>query len=242
MLGAHEIQVWLGRPSACDSDERRAAALALLSPDEKERVARFRVEKDRRLALTSRALVRRTLSRCVDVPPEAWRFGTNRYGRPEIIAPATVPKLRFNAANTHGLAVCAVVWERDIGVDAEGLLPIAPLDVADTHFAPVEREALRALPPADQARRFAEIWTLKEAYIKARGLGLSLALDGFAFHLRPGEPPQLTIDAQLSDDAPSWQLALWQPTPEHCAALCVRRGAEPPLDVVERWDDGQNWK
>ena len=234
-----EIQVWLGRPAALDSDERRAAALALLSPDETERLARFRFEKDRRLALASRALVRRSLSRCVDVPPEAWRFGLNPHGRPEIIAPTIVPTLRFNASNTYGLVVCAVVWERDIGVDAEGIPPIAPLDVADTHFAPVERAALRALPPADQARRFVEIWTLKEAYVKARGLGLSLALDGFAFHLRPGEPPRLTIDVQLSDDAASWQLALFTPTPEHCAALCVRRGAEPPLDVVERWDDGQ---
>jgi 4'-phosphopantetheinyl transferase len=233
VLGAREIQVWLGRPAAFDSHE------GILSPDEKERLARFRFAKDRRLALASRALVRRSLSRCVDVPPEAWRFDLNPHGRPEIIAPATVPKLRFNASNTHGLVVCAVVWERDIGVDAEGIPPVAPLDVADTHFAPVERVALRALAPADQARRFAEIWTLKEAYIKARGLGLSLALDGFAFHLTPGESPRLTIDVRLSDDAPSWQLALFTPTPEHCAALCVRRGAEPSLDVVERWDDGQ---
>jgi 4'-phosphopantetheinyl transferase len=101
-------------------------------------------------------------------------------------------------------------------------------------FAPDERAALAALPAAAQPRRFIELWTLKEAYIKARGLGLSLPLERISLTLDDAQP-RLTLDPSLGDDAASWQLALWSPTATHAAALCVRRGDGPLLTIDSRW-------
>lgn len=237
MLGAREVAVYFARPEALAGADRRAAALASLTADERARLERFRFERDRDVALASRALQRLALSRCAPVEPTAWRFATTTHGRPEIVAPPHAPGrvIRFNVANTLGLVVCAVTIGRDVGVDVESWRDDAPYDIVDSHFASTEQAALRALPPEQHARRFTELWTLKEAYIKARGHGLALPLDRFWFDLA-GEAPRLAIDPELADDAASWQVALWSPTPRHCAALCVRRRDEPPLAIEPRWD------
>jgi 4'-phosphopantetheinyl transferase len=236
VLGTDEVQVWVARSAAMDDARRRAAAVSILAPDELARVGRFCFEKDRRLALASRALVRRVLSRCAAVTPDEWRFTTNAFGRPEIAAPLVTPRLRFSASNTDGLVMCAVVEQRDVGVDVERHRPRAPLEIAATRFAVAERAALLALPRSEQSRRFVELWTVKEAYIKARGRGMSLALDSFCVHISADTPPRVDIDVSLDDPA-SWQLALWYPTPGHCAAVCVRRHDGSDLSVTTCWDD-----
>src|SRR5690606_37373778 len=112
----------------------------------------------------------------------------------------------------------------------------APLDVADTFFAPSEVAALRALPLEQQPQRFFEYWTLKERYIKARGLGLTIPLDQFAFCMEADHPPRIEIDPRQQDDPAAWQFAHVRPTDEHLVALCVRR--LQPLDAdadVQLW-------
>jgi 4'-phosphopantetheinyl transferase len=222
------LEVSFARPEALDDPARRAAALALLTDEERERIARFHFERDQRLHLAARALLRRSLSRRAPVPPGAWRFRAGPHGRPEILAPPS--PLRFNVSHTRGLAMVAVVARRDVGVDVERIPEAAPLDVVDRCFAPPERAAVRGAPPGEQGRRFAEIWTLKEAYVKARGLGLSLDLGAFA--VDPA-PPRMVRGA----DAGEWQLELLAPTYGHRAAVCVRREAGP-LHLAVSWDDG----
>ncbi len=234
MLGPHDVVVFLGRPEALADPERRAEALATLAPEDAERLVRFHFDRDREIALASRALQRRALSLCAPVAPEAWRFVAGPHGRPEVAAPVGGERLRFNVANTAGLVMCAVTLDRELGVDVEPRRDDAPADIVDSHFAPAERAALRALATADRPVRFVELWTLKEAYLKARSVGLTVPMDRFWFELG-ATVPQLTIDPELGDDAASWQLALWAPTPEHCAALCVRRGAGPDLSIQHRW-------
>ena len=230
-LQANEVAVVFARPDSLD-DRRRADALGKLPTEDVAHVRRFRFERDRDIALASRTLQRRALSRHAPVSPELWRFDTTEHGRPEIAAPSS--DLRFNVSNTHGLVACAVTLGREVGIDVEQHRDDAPLDLVDSHFAPVERTALRALPAGDRARRFLELWTLKEAYIKARGLGLALPLDRFWFDL-DGPTPRLSIAPELEDDASTWQLALWRPTPTHYAALCVRN-TNTPLAIDSEWD------
>ena len=110
----------------------------------------------------------------------------------------------------------------------------APAALIERCLGPDERTALASLPTAAQSRRFVELWTLKEAYIKARGLGLSLPLERIGLTLDDGVP-RLALDPSLDDDAASWQLALWSPNVPHAAALCVRRGGGPPLTIDSRW-------
>lgn len=231
----HRTHVWCADPADLDDPGRYAAARALLAPDETSRLAQYHFEADRRVFLTTRALVRGVLSKYADVGPMAWRFRTNEFGRPEIAGPPAGAPLRFNVSGTRGLVVCAVARERDIGVDVEYVGRGVLLAAADIFLAPPELAALHALPAGQRHERFLTYWTLKESYVKARGLGLSLSLDRFGFVLRTDAPPGIEIDPALEDDADSWQFVRFRPTPEHVAALCARRRDGGDADTEIRW-------
>jgi 4'-phosphopantetheinyl transferase len=226
-LDSSHVEIVFARPEALDEPGRREAALSLLTAGERERLERYHFQRDRQLYLATRSLLRRSLSRAAGVPPGAWRFEAGAHGRPEIASPLS--PLRFNASHTRGLVMVAVVVGRDIGVDVECVPESAPLDVVDRSFAPAERAIVRSAPAGEQPARFAELWTLKEAYVKARGLGLSLALEGFAFQL---SPPRLVVADDLSD----WEVESHAPTPQHRAAVCVRRQTGMTLRVRASWD------
>ena len=203
----------------------------LLSPDEHERMARFVFDRDRRAFLMTRALVRSMLSRYAPVAPAEWRFIANVHGRPEILdRPKGAPDLRFNISHTDGLIACAVTIGREVGVDVEHTGRHLTHDVAGRHFAPNEVTDLRKLPADEQKKVFFDYWTLKEAYIKARGFGLALPLGDFAFKLNPPGPPAITFEPSLDDDPATWQFLQDWPTPQHRLGLAVRRdGTDLPV-------------
>jgi len=223
-LGPNEVHLWYAHPEHITDPARLASLEALLSQEERERRGRFVFERDRHTFLITRALVRTVLSRYADVPPEAWGFVPNGYGRPEIDTPRGGPPLRFNVSHTKGLVACAVALERDIGVDVEHLdRPSLGLGLAERYFAPAEVEALRRVPAEEMPRAFLDFWTLKEAYIKARGMGLALPLDGFAFHLGPGGAARITFSPRIDDDPFSWKFTRFVLKERHKVALAVRR-------------------
>lgn len=225
------MHVWLAEPEAISEPRLLAAYAALLDDGERERHQRFRFERHRRQFLVSHALVRLTLSRYAPVAPEAWSFVTNAYGRPEVREDGGA-RLRFNLSHTDGMALCAVTVGADLGADVEDAeRPGENVSLADHSFAPSEAAALRALPTPLQRERFYTYWTLKEAYIKARGAGLSLPLAHFAFHLTPGEAPRISFDSRLPDEPEAWQFVPLRPSARHLGALAVRRPRELPLTV-----------
>jgi 4'-phosphopantetheinyl transferase len=170
--------------------------------------------------------VRTVLSRYCDVPPMDWRFVRDAYGRPHVAAPHPPGLPAFNLSHTRGLVVCAVTGAPEVGVDVEHVRERSTsLSIADRYFAPAEAAALRALPPELQRERFFHYWTLKEAYIKARGKGLSIPLGDFAFELVGERGLRMRVAEPLKDDPARWRYWLCQPSPEHVAALCIR--AEP---------------
>jgi 4'-phosphopantetheinyl transferase len=204
-----------------------------MSPDEHERMARLIFERDRRRFLLTRALVRTTLSRYAHLPPSRWTFVENVHGRPEILdRPAGVPDLRFNLSHTEGLIACAVTIGREVGVDVEHIGRRLTHDVAGRFFAPSEVTHLTQLPDDEQHRVFFDYWTLKEAYIKARGFGLALPLADFAFTLAPPSPPRIAFEPALDDDPATWQFTQDWPTPHHRLAVAVRRdGRDLPVRI-----------
>jgi 4'-phosphopantetheinyl transferase len=234
-LPVNEIHLWCADPEDVRSDRAYAAALAIITAEERQRLERFVFLRDRLLYLATRALVRTVLSRYEAVAPAAWRFTISNHGRPEVSSQGERP-LRFNLSNTNGLVVCAVVRDVEVGVDVEHVgRATAHLEVAEQFFAPAEVSALRALPRHEQHRRFCDYWTLKESYIKARGLGLTLPLDQFAFVLEPDRPPRIEIHPALRDDGESWQFVQQQPTADHLVAVCVRRRDRYDAHVIVRW-------
>ncbi len=207
----------------------------LLTAAELDRVSRFRRASDRRSCLVTRILLRTTLSRYVEVAPERWRFRANAYGRPEIDSPAC--PLRFNLSHTEGLIVCLVSRERDVGVDVEATTrPHRGLEVAERYFSPREAAALRATGASVQPERFLQFWTLKESYIKARGLGLAIPLAAFTFELdqRPGSPIRLHTEPSLDDDPARWQFTLERLGAGHLVATAIEGRGGPEVAIVRR--------
>jgi len=218
---APEVDVWVVAASALDpADVARMATL--LTPEETARGARFVRGADRDAFVLTRALVRTTLSRYGSTAPADWRFVTNRYDCPFLVdAQAGAPPLQFNVSHTAGLVALAVARGPRVGLDVESVARPVLEAVPERHFAPDEVRALRALPAAHQPRVFFDYWTLKEAYIKARGMGLALPLDGFAFTLHDGAPPTIRFADGFDDLDGRWQFRQAWPTPTHRLALAV---------------------
>ena len=220
--------------------------LSWIAGSELDRYRRFRFEDDRRLFLATRVLVREVLSRYAAVHPADWQFVADRWGKPRVSQPAPRPPLHFNLANTRGLVVCGVSVAHDaIGVDAERLdRSVNYTSLAARFFAAQEADDLRALPPEQRPRRFFEYWTLKESYIKARGLGLAVPLDECAFTI-----DRETLEIPFTSaavEAGRWRFASIEAFASYLVAigadtgghaLSVRTAAFTPARARPRHDD-----
>lgn len=229
------VDIWL----VFDEELADAALLdrygSLLSPQEQAQEAALYFADDRRRYRITRALQRSALSRYAPVAPAEWTFVANEQGCPRIAAShGAAAQIAFNLSHTPGLIALAVTQGRAVGIDVENLsVRAVSTAMARRFFAPAEAAALASLAPEHWQRRFFEYWTFKESYIKARGLGLSLPLDKFSFCFAHERAVQLSVQAELGDDAARWSFAQYQPTPQHLLALCVERpgGADLPPRV-----------
>ncbi len=235
-LTSAEIHLWLAFYDEI-SEGLHSAYRQLLSATEREQETRFYFGRDSLRYLITRALVRIVLSRYVSIPPSEWIFSANAYGRPEIVnTQGRDACLSFNISHSHGLIVLGVTKQRALGVDVENFrVRRAPIEIADHYFTPKEVAALAAAPLREQQYRFFEYWTFKEAYIKARGMGLSLPLDKFWFQYSDDGEVEITIDPELADDAARWQFCQFQPAAGYLVAVCAERvGPQSPSLIVRR--------
>lgn len=220
-----DIHLWFCFHGDAGTPELTAACRALLSTDELSKQERFHFARDRYRHLLTRTLVRSVLSRYAPVAPHAWQFATNAFGRPRIDTPDVrrAVGLNFNLSHADGLVVLAVARDIELGVDTENIERKAALDAASHCFSPAEAQGLCALPSTHQAERFFELWTLKESYIKARGLGLQIPLDSFGFALDdPGTIGFALADSHMGGDAAQrWNFWQLRPSPKHLVALCA---------------------
>ena len=195
----------------------------LLAPEEREEQRRFQFEIDQHRHLVTRALVRAVLSRYVAVAPHEWAFAANAYGKPEIAnADHSARRIAFNISHTRGLILLGITSHSVIGVDVENCRARqAPLEIADQFFEPKELAELRTLPTAQQQDRFFEYWTLKESYIKARGMGLSIPLDWFGFQFSGERTVRISMRPELNDRPSRWRFWQFRPGASYLAAVCA---------------------
>jgi 4'-phosphopantetheinyl transferase len=215
-----EVHVWrahLDRPEAAIQKLRD-----LLTEDECRRADRFVFAKDRQHFTAGRGILRSLLAGYLGRDPKDLRFTYNLQGKPALSEEAGENALSFNLSHSHGLALYAVSRNRALGVDLEQIRPdFATEAIAERFFSPHETVALRTIAPPQKADAFFACWTRKEAYIKARGKGLSIPLDQFDVTLAPGEPAQLLATREDPAQASRWSLRHLPPAPGFQGALAV---------------------
>ncbi|MEO0409358.1 MAG: 4'-phosphopantetheinyl transferase superfamily protein [Cyanobacteria bacterium P01_A01_bin.135] len=235
LLPEDAVHIWIATTEDCQQPELLKRYLAVLDEQERSRYERFRFERHRQGYLIAHGLLRFCLSHYGEQQPWEWRFVTNDYGRPEIFAEGGVPPLRFNLSHTDGLAACAVTRAADVGVDVECVARSGDLAaVGELSFTAQELAQLDQLTGEAWRDRFFDLWTLKEAYAKARGMGLSLPLQQFAFGF-DGALIQFESLAQeeSAGSGADWRFGLMSPGSGHRLAVAVR-GSGPLVVQVSQ--------
>jgi 4'-phosphopantetheinyl transferase len=213
------IEISLVSPELVTDDDILREFASVLGEDEAARWRRFVFPADRHDFLVSHALVRFALSRHVDVHPAEWRFATNRFGRPEIASPAAGHGLRFSLSHTEGLIAVAVTRRRDVGIDVENATRNLAVGVVESVLTENEVRAACRLPDEQKRERFFALWTLKEAYAKARGMGVSLNFREISFDLDARPPIKVSVRSNADNDAERWHCELRRPTEGHFLAV-----------------------
>ena len=223
-LESGEVHVWLG---ALDVPAEKLQELnTLLQPDELARADRFLQAHHRVHSAAARGYLRTLLGRYLGVAPRSVELQFNSFGKPSLAGGLTAGGLRFNLSHSHGLALFAFARGRELGVDIERIRPdFASADIARRFFCVAESARLLSLPPELQPKAFFECWTRKEAYIKARGDGLSRRLDSFEVAFGPGVASSIVSAADEPDAATRWSVHDLQPADGYCGALVVERPA-----------------
>lgn len=208
-LPPDEVHLYLVDDTVVAAPSQLTAYRALLTAEEEKRWDRLRFPKHRNQFLVARALVRGVLSHYrPGIRPSGWRFEVNAYGRPRL-APGMGKDMHFNLSHTEGRVVLAVATAPLLGVDIEWCArPGSTWEAADAFFSSEEASMLRAMPPARRLRRFLDVWTLKEAYIKARGMGLSLPLADFTIRFAGETGLSIAFAPGTEGNPAPWQL--WQ--------------------------------
>ena len=225
------LYLWCAYPEDVLTDEATEACALLLSEDERARWQTFRFGRHRREYLTTRALVRTALSHHHPLAPEAWRFQSNAYGKP-----TAEPEcgLLFNLSNSPGLVVCLIAHGAEVGVDVEPYERAEKIaGLAPEVFSPLEMAQFEALRGREKLERALSLWTLKEAYVKARGMGLSLPMNKASFLFGGADRIRLELDPSLRDEPERrWQFCLLDQD-RHRIALMAERESVPELQMWE---------
>ena len=230
-MAPDEIHVW-SLAFGTIPHQKWAALEAVLDGEERARAARSHFERNRRAYVAAHALVRHMLAHFAGCEAGAWRFAAKEHGKPYIADPLPSLPLRFNLTHTDHMAAVAVTLAGDVGIDAKSLDRITPdFVIADDCFAAEEVAALHALTGDAIGEHFIRLWTLKEAFIKAIGKGLSQPLSDFAFV--SVDPVRVVFHDRGLGDAALWVFRQWQ-VGRHMLALAIDWPYSCPPRVIHR--------
>jgi 4'-phosphopantetheinyl transferase len=221
VIWPNEVHVWRARLDTAWSWTFDEA----LSMEDRARADRFRFESDRRKFCVARASLRLILARYLKTRAGRLQIDTGEFGKPYFADAKASQGLRFNLSHSNQLALIAISRDREVGVDIEYVRPNFVTDEVAAHFfSPAEAEVLGSLPLAEKTQSFFNCWTRKEAYIKARGEGLSCPLDQFDVTVAPGAPAMLLNSRIDSKEVSRWSFQELSPEPGYAATVAVERG------------------
>lgn len=234
-IPGNEIHLWFVEHQQITDEALLQSYRTLLNAEEEKRLQRFVFPKHKLQFLVSRALLRSVIGQYMGQPPASLIFARNAYGKPRIASFEQSLPLGFNLSHTNDLTVLAVTQAADIGVDLEYITrKVDILKLADRYFSAREAEELRAVGVAKFNERFFELWTLKEAYIKACGMGLAIPLRDFSFMF---EEQGIAISfAEEREDYPDhWQFWQFMYKQQFQVALALKAEvSKGPKNVLSR--------
>lgn len=212
-----DVHVW-----AASLEGEAATWAKLLSPTEQERAAAFHFELHRRRFSVGRGLLRLILSRYLNAQPEEVDFTCGSHGKPELCASFAANELRFNLAHSEDLVIVAVTRLGAVGVDLERIAPLKDMDdLVARFFSARENERFQKLPPDQKSPAFFNLWTRKEAWLKATGEGIAHSLNLVEVSFLPGEPARLLSMPEHLSQGARWSLYELTPASNFAAALAV---------------------
>ena len=224
-LPVDEVHVWRTGLDLVPSG--LAKLQEILAPDERERADRFHFEADRRRCVIGRGYLRLLLGKILDLPAGSLQFDYDEFGKPSLIS-GQPRQLQFNVSHSGDLILIAITEGRAVGIDVERIRTDLDLDVvAERFFSENECRVLGSLVGRERSEAFFACWTCKEAYLKARGVGLSLPLDMFDVSFLPNEEPRLLATRHDPAEAARWRLRKLNVSADYAAALAA---------------SGQRWK
>lgn len=194
----------------------------MLTEEEVRKARQFRFDSDRRRFIIARGVLKALLGRYLHANPSTLNFECNAYGKPSLRFPFSKSRLHFNISHSHEVVLCAFTNARQIGIDVEYIRSDIDYEqLAKYSFSLNEQAAFYALPNAQRQQAFFDCWTRKEAYIKARGKGLSLPLDLFDVSLVPGEPAVLLSSREDPQEVTRWSFQNISSYPGYAGAFAV---------------------
>lgn len=203
---------------------------SILSGDELERAGRFRFDEHRRRFVAARGILRHLVASTIGGKPEDVRFRYGAHGKPFVDG-----EVSFNMSDSGSVAVYAIGIGREIGIDIEQVRAIRDAGaLASRFFAPREAETILR-SSTDQQNAFFTCWTRKEAYIKARGEGLSMPLHSFEVSIAPSERPRLVSASIDPLEVTRWSMDAFSPLPGYLAAI-VTEGRATLRHYVVRFE------
>lgn len=242
------LQSWLdtNQPSTIDSGEVHIFCVSMnqpgsrlqeffqaLSSNEVKKKDRFHFVKDRDRYVIRHGVLRKILGSYLDVPACSVDIEYTEYGKPIIMGNNDDSWLQFNLTSSRDLALIAVTRMNPIGVDLEYMIDDFPyMDIALKYFSSGEMRQLYALPEESHKRAFFDGWARKEAYVKARGEGLSIPLDRFEVSICPGDRAELLHHDDDLHESFRWSLQAIDLGDHYAAAFAV----EGPLCECTFWD------
>ncbi len=217
------IELWLVEGTGTEPE--RSHLYDLLSDDERARASRFKVEDIRNSFIVSRGFLRTILGDALGIAPESISFGEGEHGKPFLEDAHATSDIQFNVSHSGDVFLYAVSRGRTVGVDVEKKKKDVSVEkLARRYFAAGEaRSLIEETPSEERLDSFYRCWTRKEAYLKAKGTGLTTKLHAFQVTFLPGAPPAMLHTEVEGEDPATWKV-FDVPVPDgYVAALVARR-------------------
>jgi 4'-phosphopantetheinyl transferase len=229
-----QVDIWHCRTSGMVFEDEKKRYEHYLTSEEQERAGKFLFEKDRLNCLLSRVLLRLSLSwYCPNVNAKNWRIVADNNGKPYLDSAIGEHGVEFNISHSGDIVICAITRAGPVGIDIETAKIMHDLRGFSRRFlAPEEFSSVNSRFFSEQSRFFFRLWTLKEAYLKAIGSGLSIPLDNFCFDCNSLDSKQITLlyGAGSEHCWRFWQFFYGEDA--HPVALAVN--AQTPIQFVWR--------